>query len=356
MSGIVLQPGTNMLTVTAFDAAGNRGSDMLTVIYQTPKQNQTIAFPAIADQTFGDAPIPLAAAASSGLSVQFAVLSGPATIANNLLTLVGAGTITIRANQPGDDQFNAAVPVDRMFVVARADQAITMGMVPDKSMGDAPFTLNAASSSGLPVAFNIVSGPATIIGDTVTLTGVGTVTVRASQLGNSNFNPAPDVERTFAVPGMPQFITFGALSRQVFGDAPFALSATASSGLPVSFSVLSGPAIVSGNILTMIGPGMVVLRASQSGDATYAPAPSVDQVLIVAPGNNLITDFQRLTDGRFHLLFAGEMEQNYVVEYSTNLMHWMPLVTNRANTLGYLEFTDLSSTNRPQSFYRVLVE
>ena len=353
VSGIGLQPGTNTLTVTAFDAAGNSGSDMLTVIYQTPKQNQTNTFPAIADHTFGDAPIPLAAAASSGLSVQFDVLSGPATVANNLLTLVGAGTITIRAIQPGDDQFNSAVPVDRTFIAAKADQAITMGAVPDKSMGDAPFTLNAASSSGLPAAFSIVSGPATVIGNTVTLTGAGAVTVRASQPGNSNFNPAPNVERTFTVTGMPQFITFGMLSRQVFGDAPFALAAAASSGLPVSFSVLSGPAIVSGNILTMIGSGLVVLRASQSGDATYAAAPSVDQVLIVAPGNNLITDFQRLTDGRFHLLFAGELEQTYVVEYSTNLMHWTPLVTNRVNTLGYLEFTDLSSTNQPQSFYRV---
>ena len=75
---------------------------------------------------------------------------------------------------------------------------------------------------------------------------------------------------------MPQAISFGALSRQVVGDAPFALSATASSGLPVSFSLLSGPAIVTGNVLTMTGAGLVVLRASQSGDATYAPAPNAD--------------------------------------------------------------------------------
>jgi hypothetical protein len=42
VSGIALQPGTN---VTAFDQAGNSGSDTLTVIYQTPKQDYTCACP-----------------------------------------------------------------------------------------------------------------------------------------------------------------------------------------------------------------------------------------------------------------------------------------------------------------------
>ena len=69
VSGIMLQPGTNVFLVTAFDQAGNSGNDTLTVIYQTPKQDQIITFPALANRTFGDAPIPLAAAASSGLIV-----------------------------------------------------------------------------------------------------------------------------------------------------------------------------------------------------------------------------------------------------------------------------------------------
>ncbi len=62
VSGITLQPGTNVLTVTAFDQAGNSGRDPLTVIYETPKQNQTVTFPAIANRSFGDAPVLLAAA------------------------------------------------------------------------------------------------------------------------------------------------------------------------------------------------------------------------------------------------------------------------------------------------------
>ena len=71
MSGIRLLPGTNVLTTTAFDQTGNSGRDTLTVIFQTTNQDQTITFPAIADRTFGDAPVPLVAAASSGLLVSF---------------------------------------------------------------------------------------------------------------------------------------------------------------------------------------------------------------------------------------------------------------------------------------------
>jgi hypothetical protein len=67
-------------------------------------------------------------------------------------------------------------------------------------VGDAPFAVSASASSGLPVSFAIVSGPATISGNTVTLTGpTGTVTVRASQAGDVNYFAAPDVDRSFEV-------------------------------------------------------------------------------------------------------------------------------------------------------------
>jgi hypothetical protein len=162
-----------------------------------------------------------------------------------------------------------------------------------------------------------------------------------------------DVERSFAVEKSSQYITFGALGRQVFGDAPFEMSASASSGLPVEFSVLSGPAIVSGKILTMTGAGLVVLRASQSGDTTNAPAPNADQVLIITPGNNIITGFQRLPNGMFTFRFYGEPGTNYLVQASTNLANWISLATNQVSGLSYLEFTDTSATNYNKRFYRI---
>ena len=135
---------------------------------------------------------------------------------------------------------------------------------------------------------------------------------------------------------IPQTISFGVLSRQTFGDAPFPLAATASSGLTVSFSVLSGPAVVNGNIVTITGAGMVVLRASQPGDETYASAPIVDQVLLIAPGNNVIADAQSLANGMFAFRFYSEPGAYYRVQASTNLVNRLPLATNQISGLGYL--------------------
>ncbi len=69
-----------------------------------------------------------------------------------------------------------------------------------------------------------------------------------------------------------QSISFGTLSDKMYGDPPFGLSASASSGLPVIFRVVSGPATISGNTVTLNGSGRVMIEASQGGDATYNPA------------------------------------------------------------------------------------
>jgi uncharacterized repeat protein (TIGR02543 family) len=238
-------------------------------------------------------------------------------------------------------------------VATKFDQTITFGTLPSKYINDLPFALTASASSALSVTFGMVSGPATLSNNVVTLTGAGTVTVRASQAGDATFNAATNVDRSFNVEKLPQTIVFGALSRQVLGDAPFGVSASASSGLAVTFSLLSGPAILSGNVVTITGAGLVVVRASQSGDSTYAAAPDVDQVFIVAPGNNVVTDCERVGNGMFRLRYYGDTGTNYVVVASTNLVNWVPMTTNQVGALGYLEFIDMSSTNFNRRFYRV---
>jgi Bacterial Ig domain/Divergent InlB B-repeat domain/Putative binding domain, N-terminal len=186
------------------------------------------------------------------------------------------------------------------------------------------------------------------------VSGTNTIEARSRDIAG-NYSVIASVIAVYSSPDtkLPQTIVFGPLNNQVVGDAPFPLSATASSGLPVSLSVLSGPVILSSNLVTITGAGLAVLRASQSGDVTYAPAPNADQVLIISPGNNLVTDFQRLANGMFTLKFYGEPETDYVVFTSTNLVKWMPIITNQINGLGYLDFTDTSSTNDSVRFYKI---
>lgn len=84
------------------------------------------------------------------------------------------------------------------------NQTISFAAISDKPATAAPFTISATATSGLPVSFTIVSGPASISGNRITLNGTaGTVRVRATQNGNAQWNPAPSVERSFNVTNNP---------------------------------------------------------------------------------------------------------------------------------------------------------
>ncbi len=251
----------------------------------TFKASQFITFPAISNKLFGDAPVLLNATSSSGLPVSYRLVSGPASLSGNTLTLVGAGTVTVEATQEGNTTFNAAEPVVQSFSVTatRQNQWITFPAITNRTFGDAPISLNATSSSGLPVTYRVVSGPGSLLNNRLSLTGAGIVLIEASQAGNTAYNAAASVSQNVVVARASQTISFAALSARILGDAPVALSATASSGLPVSFRLVSGPATVLGNLLSLTGIGLVWIEASQAGDANYEPASSQSQSLLIAP-------------------------------------------------------------------------
>jgi hypothetical protein len=152
--------------------------------------------------------------------------------------------------------------------------------ISEKVFGAAPFAITApTSSSNLPVTLSVKSGLATIsANNTVTLTGTGTVVLAANQAGNENYSPASEVTTSFIVSKSSQTIAaFGTISEKVFGAAPFAITAPASSSsLPVTLSVKSGPATISSNnTVTLTGNGTVLLAANQAGNENYNPAPEV---------------------------------------------------------------------------------
>jgi hypothetical protein len=87
-----------------------------------------------------------------------------------------------------------------------------------------------------------------------------------------------------------QTITFGALANKTMGDAPFTVSATASSGLAVLFaSQTQSVCTVAGNTVTLAAAGTCTIRASQAGDSNYSAALNVDQSFIVNSANQTIT-------------------------------------------------------------------
>ncbi len=155
--------------------------------------------------------------------------------------------------------------------------------IPNHFVDDPPFPVAAASTSPAALTYSIVSGPATLAGSTITLQGiVGIVTVQVSQPPIGTFAAATQTA-TFSVAGHAQTITFAQPRSPVaFSTGSLQLIATASSGLPVSFSVLSGPAAVSVSTLSFLGPGTVVLAADQAGNAIFSAAPEVTRSIIVS--------------------------------------------------------------------------
>ena len=79
-------------------------------------------------------------------------------------------------------------------------QLIEMADIPNQLIFNDPISLMATASSGLPVSFEMMEGPASINDNILTLTGeTGIVKFKATQAGNSDWLPAPDVVKTFEV-------------------------------------------------------------------------------------------------------------------------------------------------------------
>ena len=261
---------------------------------------QTISpFGSIPNKKTGDAAFPIVSpTSSSGLPVSVSVKSGPATIsANNTITLTGNGTVVLAANQNGDAQYIAAEEVTTAFQVANVKTSQVIGQftgIGDKVFGTAPFAVVApTASSGLSVVLSVKSGPATLSGNMVTLTGVGTVVLAANQAGNESFSAAGEVTTSFNVSTSSQTINaFSTIGAQVYGSAPFVVAApTSSSGLPVTLSVKSGPATISANnTVTLTGSGTVVLAANQAGNQNYGAAAEVTTSFNVANPPTPISD------------------------------------------------------------------
>ena len=124
------EPGGNNTSITKLICevgSGERDADLMNFALTGPTSNfngtlnpgyQAISFPQIPNHLTSDPPFNLEATATSGLPVQFEVVSGPATLNGTLLTLTGnAGEVVIKATQPGNGTYDPADPVFNTFMV-----------------------------------------------------------------------------------------------------------------------------------------------------------------------------------------------------------------------------------------------
>lgn len=173
-------------------------------------------------------------------------------------------------------------------------QTLTFDPAPVLALGGAA-TVAAKASSGLVVNYSSLTPTVCSVHAStglVTSLTAGTCSIAADQGGSDDYAPAPQASQDLRVLVNPaQTLSFGAAPvLTLYGSA--IVSATASSGLPVSYSSLT-PAIctvqTSSGVITSLAPGNCSIAANQPGDANYNAAAQVSQTLTVADSGAAVT-------------------------------------------------------------------
>ena len=281
----------------------DRDNGRIRVTGQSSLTAQTIAFTALPDRPASDPPFAVNATATSNLAVAFSTLS-PAvcTVSGNVVTLVGAGACTIRADQAGNTSYSAALPVTQSFNVTAVAPDTTpdaFAFAPQANVALSSTTTSApAQILGINTAAAVsVSGGSYSIGCTATyVTAPGnvangqTICVQHTSAATANAS----VTTTLTVGGVSavftsttglgsQVIAFGGLADRALTSPAFAVTATGgASGNPVTFQSLT-PAVctLSTNTVTLVAFGTCSIAADQAGNANYNPAPQVTQSFVV---------------------------------------------------------------------------
>lgn len=164
-------------------------------------------------------------------------------------------------------------------------QAQTISFAPINDMPvNSVFSLSATSSSGLAVTFSSQTQTVcTVAGNVVSLVASGVCTIAANQSGGAGYTAAPSVMQSFSVTLLAQTISFPVIASQTLDAAPFSVTATASSGLPVNIATLT-PVVCSVNVhtVTLLAVGLCTLEATQAGDSQHSAAPAAMQTFSVA--------------------------------------------------------------------------
>jgi hypothetical protein len=254
---------------------------------QDARRKQEIEFGELPARTVDDAPFEITAKATSGLPVAFELISGPAVLDGKKLTLTGRpGLVIVRASQGGDSRFLPAVPAERAFTVHPRPSA--------PEILSQPAGIRAEIGDLVVLSVGVTGEPAPALQwlkDGIPVTGAtdSKLTIAPAALSDSGeysavasnaSGTATSGRARVAVVKRRQTITFQGPPIATAGQ-PVALNASASSGLPVRFEVVSGSAIVNGAVLTAQWAGTVSVQASQPGNDTYDAAAPVTQTFPV---------------------------------------------------------------------------
>jgi hypothetical protein len=150
----------------------------------------------------------------------------------------------------------------------------------------------------------------------------------------------------------PQAVTFDAIPDQHGVNGSVALQAKSSSGLPVTFSLVSGPATINSNLLTWTNLGAVTVRVTQEGNAVTAPAMPVEQSFQILPLT--LTLGMEMLEGQWTLAWPEDLD-DCQLKSATNLVPpvtWQPVQAEIITSNG-MRRIHLPTNGLPQEYFRL---
>lgn len=260
---VVSISNSSIIALNQISLAGTGVRKSQTITNFVPTNGSTMAF---------TMQVGLSAQAGSGLPVVFTVANGPGSISGGTnLSFNSTGLVSVVASQAGNEEWKPAPGLTNVFSALQSGQAalIFNPTSPQAYNTSRPLTLGGGSGTGT-VSFTVLSGPGLIVGGTnlTVSSGTGAIVIRAAKAGDALYHAAATTAQV-ACARAAQSIVFPAIPEQLLTNT-VTLSATAGSGLPVTFTVQSGPGKITGaRTLTFTGVGTVAVAAQQAGDTNW---------------------------------------------------------------------------------------
>ncbi|TRX11278.1 LamG-like jellyroll fold domain-containing protein [Flavobacterium gawalongense] len=178
--------------------------------------------------------------------------------------------------------YSKALSASEIAESAKLSQTIALKATLQKEMADADFS-PATATSGLAVSYTSSdTAVASIVDGKLHIIAPGTSTITASQAGNTDYNAAQTQTQVLTVVKKEQTISFASIGAKSISDADFDAGATASSGLPLTYSSSNtSVATIVDNKVHILSAGSAIITASQAGNDIYNAATSVSQPLTV---------------------------------------------------------------------------
>ncbi len=233
------------------------------------------------------------------ITAQFSAISGGET---DPTSLVGITDSLAATTLPANEQFvtlQTSTPTRVFRGVAyvppapgftRAGQTITFPSPGPVTYGAPPITLTATATSGWPIVFTVLSGPATVSGNVLTITGAGSVIVRADQSGNTDYLPAPTASQTITVNKVPLTTTVNSVS-SIYGGTIPALTYTITGFVNGdNNSALSGSLVLTTTATSASGVGVYPINATDTlTSSNYDLSSLVGGTVTINPASLLVT-------------------------------------------------------------------